>query len=141
MPSYFSISFVGNFLGSKEPTPAAIIILDASNSVPLFVLINHFFSTFLSSSTLSFKWKFVLNAFICSIKFLVNSSILLLAFAFLFVGLSLFLGYILGYNFLGFLIISGVLFLITLTMVIFGKPLFERRVLKMFNSIFSDLKK
>jgi hypothetical protein len=44
-----------NFLGSKEPTPAAIIILETSNSVPLFDLTTHFFSTFLSSSTLSFK--------------------------------------------------------------------------------------
>ncbi len=86
-------------------------------------------------------YKKLINAVSLLLKFLVNSSILLLAFTFLFVGLSLLLGYILGYNFLGFLIISGVLFLITLIMVIFGKPLFERRVLKMFNSIFSDLKK
>ena len=54
-PTNLSISFVGNFLGSNEPTPAAIIILDDSNSVPLLVFVIHFFSTFLISSTLSFK--------------------------------------------------------------------------------------
>ena len=41
-PSNFSHSFTKNFLGSKEPTPPAIIIFGALNSFPLFVLINQF---------------------------------------------------------------------------------------------------
>lgn len=73
------------------------------------------------------------------LHYIINSSILLLAFAFLLIGLSLWLGYSLGYYFLGFLIVSGVLFIITVLMVIFAKPLFEKRVLKIFNEIFSDL--
>ncbi len=71
-------------------------------------------------------------------KFLVNSTLLILAFSFLFIGLSLLIGYLIGYYFVGFLIISGLLFFITLLMVIFGKPFFEKRVLKIFNSIFAE---
>jgi hypothetical protein len=85
-------------------------------------------------------YKKLINATSLLLKFIVNSSILLLAFAFLFIGLSLLLGYLLGYYFVGFLIVSGMLFFITILMVAYGKPIFEKRVLKMFNSIFGDLK-
>ena len=75
------------------------------------------------------------------LKFIVNASLLILAFTFLFVGLSLLIGYILGYYFIGFLIISAVLFIITILMVIFARPLFDKRILKMYNAVFSDIKK
>jgi hypothetical protein len=84
-------------------------------------------------------YKKLIKATSLLLKFLVNSTLLILAFSFLFVGLSLLLGYIIGYYFIGFLIISGFLFIVTTLMVIFGKPFFESRVLKIFNSIFSDL--
>lgn len=73
------------------------------------------------------------------LKYIINSSILLLAFAFLFIGLSLWIGYLLGYYFLGFLMISAILFVIAILMMIFARPLFEKKVLKIFNQIFSDL--
>ena len=49
------VIFGGNFLGSKEPTPPAIIIFGALNFFPLLVLINQVFLSFLISSTRSFK--------------------------------------------------------------------------------------
>ena len=51
-PSNFSISFTENLLGSKDPTPPAIIIFGALNSFPLLVLTNHLSLFFLTSSTL-----------------------------------------------------------------------------------------
>ena len=53
--SNFSHSFTKNFLGSKEPTPPAIIMLDTLNSYPFIVLINQLLLFFLISSTLSLK--------------------------------------------------------------------------------------
>ena len=48
-PSNFSQFLVGNFLGSKDPTPPAIIILVVKNSLPLEVFTNHLsFSFFIS---------------------------------------------------------------------------------------------
>ena len=44
--SNFSHSFTKNFLGSKEPTPPAIIIFGALNSFPFLVLINQLFLFF-----------------------------------------------------------------------------------------------
>ena len=44
-----------NFLGSKDPTPPAIITLGVLKEVPLFVLTNQDSFSFLTSSTLSFK--------------------------------------------------------------------------------------
>ena len=73
-PSYFSALLVGNFLGSKEPTPPAITILGVSNSFPFNVLTNHLLFSFFNSWTLSLKWKLKLNGFICSIKLFVSSS-------------------------------------------------------------------
>ena len=47
--SNFSQFFVGNFLGSKEPTPPAITIFGVKNSFPFNVFTTHlFFSFFIS---------------------------------------------------------------------------------------------
>ena len=54
-PSNFSHSFIGNFLGSKDPTPPAITILATSNSLLPLVFTCQRSLTFLSSSTLWFK--------------------------------------------------------------------------------------
>lgn len=67
-----------------------------------------------------------------------NSLLLLFAFAFLFIGLGLLIGYLIGYYFIGFLIISGFIFLVLIIMLLFGKSIFERKVLKLFNNIFSE---
>ena len=50
-----SHSFGENFLGSKDPTPPAIITFGVSNSVPLLVFTFHFSLSFFNSSTLSPK--------------------------------------------------------------------------------------
>ena len=49
----FQLSFTDNFLGSKEPTPPAIIILGAVNSLLLFVLTIQLSLSCFTSSTLS----------------------------------------------------------------------------------------
>ena len=63
-----------NFLGSKDPTPPAIITFGVSNSVPLLVFTFHFSLSFFNSSTLSPKWNLILKGFNCSKRLLVNSS-------------------------------------------------------------------
>ena len=45
-PSNFSHPFTENFLGSKEPTPPAMIMFGVLNSFPLIVLINQLFLFF-----------------------------------------------------------------------------------------------
>ena len=73
-PSNLSALFVGNFLGSNDPTPPAITIFGVKNSFPFNVLTLQFSFSFLISWTLSLKWKLILNGFICSIKLFVSSS-------------------------------------------------------------------
>ena len=74
VPSNFSALLVGNFLGSKEPTPPAIIIFGVSNSFPFNVLTIHLSFSFFNSWTLSFKWKSKLKGLICLIRLFVSSS-------------------------------------------------------------------
>ena len=61
--SNFSAPFTENFLGSNEPTPPAIIMLGERKVFFLLVIIFQFSLSLFTSSTLSFKWKFVLKAF------------------------------------------------------------------------------
>ena len=42
VPSNFSVSFKFNFLGSKDPTPAAIIMFGVKNFLLALVLITQF---------------------------------------------------------------------------------------------------
>ena len=53
--SYFSHSLGANFLGSKDPTPPAMITFGVKNFLPLFVFTSHSLFIFLTSSTLSPK--------------------------------------------------------------------------------------
>ena len=69
-PSNFSASLLISFLGSKDPTPPAIIIFGAENSLLLFVLTIQFSLSCLTSSTLSLKKNSVLKGLICSNNFL-----------------------------------------------------------------------
>ena len=57
--------WIENFLGSKDPTPPAIIIFGAIKVLFLFVTIFQLFFSLEISWTLSFKWKFVLIGLIC----------------------------------------------------------------------------
>jgi len=72
------------------------------------------------------------------LRFFVNSALILLSFTFFFVGISLLVGYLIGYYFLGFIIVSVLLFIFALIMKKYSKPLFEKRILKIFNYIFKD---
>ena len=67
-------SFNVNFLGSKDPTPPAIIILGAVKLLLLLVFTNQLSLSCFTSSTLSFKKNSVLKGLICSISLVVNSS-------------------------------------------------------------------
>ena len=53
--SNFSHSLGENFLGSKDPTPPAIITFGVSNTVPLLVFTFHLLLSCFNSSTLSLK--------------------------------------------------------------------------------------
>ena len=49
LPSNFSALFVGNFRGSKDPTPPAITTFGVLNSLPLVVFTIQLTFSFLSS--------------------------------------------------------------------------------------------
>ena len=72
--SNFSHSFGANFLGSKDPTPPAIITLGVEKVFPAFVFTNQISFSFLTSSTLSLRCIGILKALIWFIKLFVNSS-------------------------------------------------------------------
>ena len=72
--SNFSAFLIKNFLGSNDPTPPAIIIFGVIKVFSLFVTTFQTSFSLEISWTLSFKWKFALNGFNCSIKFFVKLS-------------------------------------------------------------------
>ena len=98
--------------------------------------------TYIESEIAYYKldaYKKLIKATSSILRIVINSGILILVFAFLSIGLSLYLGELLGYYYVGFLIVAGVYILIFILMLIFGKPLIEKKVLKIYNLIFDDI--
>lgn len=98
--------------------------------------------TYIESEIAFYKldaYKKLIKATSLILRFVLNQIILILMFLFISIGISLFLGNLLGYYYLGFLIIAGVYILIFLFLLIFGKPIIEKKVLKIYNLIFKDV--
>ena len=98
--------------------------------------------TYIKSEIAYYKldaYKKLIKATSLILRIFVNSGILILVFAFLSVGLSLFLGKLLGFYYMGFLIVAGFYMLIYILMLIFGKSIIEKKVLKIYNQIFEDI--
>ena len=69
---------------------------------------------------------------------LIVSSLALLLFTFLCVGLSLFVGELLGSYYLGFFTISGVFLILLIVVILFSKPIIEEKTILFFNKLFKD---
>ena len=98
--------------------------------------------TYIESEIAFYKldaYKKIIKATSSILRIVVNSGILILVFAFLSIGLSLFLGKMLGFYYQGFLIVAGIYIVILFLMLIFGKSIIEKSVLKIFNQIFEDI--
>ncbi|MGX1025309.1 phage holin family protein [Flavobacterium sp. CS20] len=98
--------------------------------------------TYIESEIAYYKldaYKKLIKATSLLMSSIINAGIILLIFAFLSVGLGLFLGELFGYYYVGFLIIAGVYLIVLFLILIFGKSLIEKSVLKIYNQIFEDI--
>lgn len=98
--------------------------------------------TYIESEIAYYKldaYKKLIKATSSLLKFIINAGIVLLIFAFLSIGLGLFLGKLIGLYYVGFFIIAGIYFIILFLMLIFGRPFIEKSVLKIYNRIFEDI--
>ena len=98
--------------------------------------------TYIKSEIAFYKldaYKKLIKATSSILKIVINSGILILVFAFLSIGLSLFLGRLLGLYYIGFLIVAGFYAIIFILMFIFGKPFIDKIVLRIYNKIFEDI--
>jgi lipopolysaccharide export LptBFGC system permease protein LptF len=73
------------------------------------------------------------------LRFVVKVGIIVTLFAFLSIGLAFFLGEFFNHNYIGFFIVAGIYLITFIFIMLFGKPYFDNKVLKIFNNIFKDI--
>ncbi|RFN59189.1 phage holin family protein [Marixanthomonas ophiurae] len=83
-------------------------------------------------------FKSSMKGAISLVNLLVFGSFFLFVLLFISIGVALYLGIVMESSFAGFLIVGGFYGLVTLFLVIFGKKLIERSLLKKFSALLYD---
>ena len=73
------------------------------------------------------------------LRFIIKSGVIVILLSFLSIALALFIGEQFEHNYIGFIIIAGVYLIVFIFLSIFGKAVFNKWVLNIFNSIFKDI--
>lgn len=98
--------------------------------------------TYIKSELAFYKldaYKKLIKATSSILRIVINSGIIVLMLTFLSIGVALLIGKLIGYYYVGFLIIAGFYLLILILMSLFGKRWVEKTVLKIYNNIFEDI--
>lgn len=98
--------------------------------------------TYIESEIAYYKldaYKKLIKATSSLLKFVINVGIILLIFAFLSIGLGLFLGELFHHYYIGFFIVAGIYLFLLLLSLTLGRPIIEKFVLKIYNRIFEDI--
>ncbi|HZW77811.1 MAG TPA: phage holin family protein [Flavobacteriaceae bacterium] len=83
-------------------------------------------------------FKVSMKTAVSLINLIIFGSLFLFVLIFLSIGFALWLGYILGHSFFGFLLIGGVFLLLFILMIAFGRKIIERKVIHFFSGIVQD---
>lgn len=83
-------------------------------------------------------FKASMKTVVSLVNLIIFGSLFLFVMIFFAIGFALWIGYLIGHSWVGFLIIGGVFLLLVILMLLFGRKLIERKILYHFSGIMHD---